>query len=139
MLKSRGFRLTEPRKKVIRILSKAKGPLSPYEIQRLLRKENVALNHVTIYRALELLCSLNLAHRVITASGFMRCTLEDRHGCHRYMICRSCGSVAEFSDGSLCERENEIASQMGFYAEQHIAESMGLCSKCSRKKRGGHK
>lgn len=138
-LKNHGFRLTQSRKTVINVLDKAKVPLSPYEIQKLLQQDKVGLNHVTIYRVLDLLCSLNLAHRVITKGGFMKCTLGDKEGCHRYMICRACGSVAEFSDSSLCRRENAVAEKLGFYAEQHITEFTGLCAKCRRSHRGGHK
>lgn len=138
ILKNHGYRITQSRKTVIGVLDKANGPLSPYDIQKLLQEDRVELNHVTIYRVLDLLCSLNLAHRVVTKGGFMKCTLRGAEGCHRYMVCRVCGAVAEFSDSSLCRQENEVAEKMGFYAEQHITEFTGLCAKCRGSRRGGH-
>lgn len=129
-LKKHGYRITEPRKSVIGVLSEAEAPLSPYDIQKRLQTEGSGLNHVTIYRVLDLLCLLGLAHRVITAGGFMRCTLGDINGCHRYMICRVCGMITEFADESLCRKEDRVAERLGFYAEHHITEFSGLCSSC---------
>jgi len=139
ILKRSGYKVTEPRKMVLRALDSAQAPLSPYDIQRQLKETGRDLNHVTIYRILDLLSSLNLAHRVITAGGFLKCTLKNEEGCHRYMVCRACGAVAEFSDGALCRQENEIAERLGFYAEQHITEFFGLCRNCRGSKRGGHR
>jgi len=135
ILKRHGYKITAPRKTVISVLGSTKMPLSPYDIQKSLQAEGQNLNHVTIYRVLELLCSLGLAHRVITAGGYMRCTLGNKKGCHRYMLCRVCGLVTEFADESLCEKEDEVAKQLGFYTEHHIAEFMGLCSSCHDNKR----
>lgn len=137
ILKRHGYRITAPRKTVIGVLGEAEGPLSPYDIQKCLRANDNSLNHVTIYRILDLLCSLDLVHRVITAGGFMRCTLVNKKGCHRHMICRSCGSVTEFADESLCEKEDAVVRQLGFYAEHHITEFLGLCSSCYDSENGG--
>ena len=90
------------------------------------------LNHVTIYRILDLVCMLNLAHRVLLSGGFVRCTLGEKLGCHRFMVCRHCGGLQEFADKALCEEENEIAQGLGFRAEHHFSEFFGVCSKCQR-------
>jgi len=133
ILQAQGYKVTGPRKQVLGILDEAQKPLSPYDIQRLLRKRGKYLNHVTIYRILDLFCNLNLAHRVLSSGGFVKCTLGDKEGCHRFMVCRQCGVIQEFADKELCWGEYKFAQNLGFHTEYHLSESSGLCSKCYRK------
>jgi len=133
ILQAQGYKVTKPRLQVLEALEGAQKPLSPYDIQRLLRQEGKHLNHVTIYRILGLFCSLNLAHRVLSSGGFVKCTLGEKEGCHRFMVCHQCGAIQEFADEGLCQGENEFAQNLGFHTEYHLSEFSGLCSKCYRK------
>ncbi len=130
VLRSRGYKVTEPRKRVLKALAEAQRPVSPYEIQEILQRKGKHLNHVTIYRVLDLLCFLNLAHKVLFKGRFVKCTLEEGEGCHRFVVCRQCGVIREYADESLCEEENAIAQDLGFHTEQHFSEFSGVCSKC---------
>jgi Fe2+ or Zn2+ uptake regulation protein len=134
VLRANGYKVTQPRKQVLRVLDGAQVPVSPYEIQKILEGDGKHLNHVTIYRILDLFCYLNLAHKVLLLNGFVKCSLGKKEGCHRFMVCRQCGAFREFADRVLCDEEKEIARDLGFYTEQHLAESVGLCSSCQREK-----
>jgi Fe2+ or Zn2+ uptake regulation protein len=133
ILQARGYKITEPRKQVLEVLEEAQKPLSPYDIQRLLRQKGKYLNHVTIYRILNLFGSLNLAHRVLSSGGFVKCSLGAVEGCHRFMVCRRCGTIQEFANEELCRRENEFAQNFDFHTEYHLSEFSGLCANCYRK------
>jgi Fe2+ or Zn2+ uptake regulation protein len=115
---------------VLKALAEVKSPVSPYGIQDILSKKGEHLNHVTIYRILDLFCDLNLAHKVLLLNGFVKCSLGKKEGCHRFMVCRQCGALREFADKALCEEENEIAQDLGFHSEQHFSEFSGICSDC---------
>jgi Fe2+ or Zn2+ uptake regulation protein len=130
VLRSRGYRVTGPRKQVLKALAEVKSPVSPYGIQDILSKKGEHLNHVTIYRILDLFCDLNLAHKVLLLNGFVKCSLGKKEGCHRFMVCRQCGALKEFADKALCEEENEIAQDLGFHSEQHFSEFSGICANC---------
>ena len=130
VLQAQGYKVTKPRLQVIEILNKAQRPASPYEIQDLLRHQDSHLNHVTIYRVLKLLCHLNLAHKLPSEKGFIKCLLGNREGCHRFIICNKCGAIQEYADDKLCRTEKKIARNIGFHAEYHVSESYGLCSDC---------
>ena len=130
VLRARGYKVTQPRKQVLKVLAQAQKPVSPYDIQKILQEKGQHLNHVTIYRILDLFCLLDLAHRILLLGGFVKCTLGDEEGCHRFMVCRHCGGLQEFADKALCEEENEIAQDLGFHAEHHFSEFFGVCSKC---------
>jgi Fe2+ or Zn2+ uptake regulation protein len=130
LLQAEGYKVTKSRLQVIEVLENAKQVVSPYEIQDLLRQQGSYLNHVTIYRVLNLLCHLNLAHRIPSSGKFARCNLRNRKGCHRFMICHRCGAMQEFVDEDLCRSENMIAQKTGFHTQYHVSESYGLCSNC---------
>ena len=130
VLRAHGYKVTRPRQQVFGILERAERPLSPYEIQSFLREGDSFFNHVTIYRILNLFCRLNLAHKVPSNGGFVKCTLPGQEGCHRFVICRCCGSVQEFADKELCRKEKTFALDCGFHAESHLSETLGLCAKC---------
>lgn len=130
ILQSWGYKVTRPRREVLEVLLRARRPLSPYDIQRRLKKQGKRLNHVTIYRTLDLFCSLNLAHKLLSTGGFVKCTLGDKEGCHRFMVCQRCGATREFADRELCSQESKSTGNLGFHAECHLSESSGLCSHC---------
>ena len=130
ILQAQGHKATKPRKLVLEILEETEKPLSPYDIQGILRARGKHLNHVTIYRILDLLCSLNLVHKVLSSGGFVKCNLAAIEGCHRFMVCQQCGAIQEFADKELCQEENEFARDLGFHTEHHLSEFSGLCSQC---------
>jgi Fe2+ or Zn2+ uptake regulation protein len=130
ILRSNGYKITQPRRKILDILDRMEKPLSPYGIQKLLQEDGSYLDHVTIYRILDLLYTLRLVHKVLSVGGFKKCTLIGDQGCHRYMICRICGDLQEFADKALCEMDNEVADKYGFQPEYHLTEFSGVCSNC---------
>ena len=132
-LQTQGYKATKPRKLVLEVLEETEKPLSPYDIQDILRARGKHLNHVTIYRILDLLCRLGLAHKMLSSGGFVKCSLDAGEGCHRFMVCQDCGAIQEFADAGLCRGENEFARNLGFHTQYHISEFSGLCSRCYRK------
>lgn len=133
ILQAEGYKITKPRKQVLKVLEEAQKPLSPYGIQRALRQQGKYLNHVSIYRILDLFRRLNMAHRVLSSAGFVKCALGGKQGCHRLMVCRCCGALQEFIDDKLCQHESEMAQNSGFHTEYHLSESSGICSACYKK------
>jgi len=133
ILQGQGYKATKPRKLVLEVLEETEKPLSPYDIKRILRARGKYLNHVTIYRILNLLCSLNLAHKMLSSGGFVKCSLNAIEGCHRFMVCQHCGAIREFADKELCQEENAFAQDFGFHTEHHLSEFSGLCSRCYKK------
>ncbi len=129
-LRDGGYKVTKPRKQVLEAIEKAEGPMSPYDIGNMMEKEGKHLDQVTIYRVINLLCSLNLVHKVFSRGGYVRCDLLEKEGCHRFLVCRGCGNLQEFRDEGLCNQESQIAQKMGFQAEHHVTESSGLCKDC---------
>ena len=133
VLQAQGYKVTRPRRQVLGVLEEAQKSLSPYDIQKVLRQRGKYLNHVTIYRILNLFCCLSLAHKVLSDGGFVKCILGKKEGCHRLMVCRCCGALQEFADDELCQHERKLAQNSGFRTEYHLSESLGICSSCYKK------
>ncbi len=132
ILQTKGYKTTKQRKLVLQVLEETEKPISPYDIQGILSARGKYLNHVTIYRILDLFCSLNLAHKMLSSGRFIKCNLESTEGCHRFMVCQQCGAIREFADKELCQEENDFARSYGFHTEHHLSEFSGLCSRCYR-------
>ncbi len=130
VLREKGYKVTRPRKQVIEAIGRAGGAMSPSDIGKLMEGGGQHLDQVTIYRVISLLCTLNLVHRVFSRGGYVRCDLQEEEGCHRFLVCRGCGSLQEFRDEALCRQESEAARKLGFRAEHHVTESSGLCRDC---------
>jgi len=132
VLQAQGHKATKQRKLVLEVLEETAKPLSPYDIQEILRARGKHLNPVTVYRILDLLCRLSLAHKMLSGGGFVKCSLDAVEGCHRFMVCQDCGAIREFADEGLCQKENEFARSLGFHTKHHLSEFAGLCSRCHK-------
>lgn len=130
VLRSGGYRVTKPRRQVLELVEAVDVPVSAYDIGRMMEERGEHLDHVTIYRVLNLLSSLNLVHKVLSRGGFVKCDLPGASGCHRFLLCRNCGELQEFSDEALCRQESSIAQSYGFRAEHRVTECYGLCRNC---------
>jgi Fur family ferric uptake transcriptional regulator len=128
-LQNRGVRLTRQRRAVLAALGTAKSGLDPAEVLERARVECPELGLATVYRALDLFHSLGIVRRIHTDK---RCATvaaaEARHG--HYVVCTSCGRVAEFSRCDIGELEQDAARQTGFAVNTHFLELAGVCGDC---------
>lgn len=136
-LRQRELKITTPRKMIVRFLAKSNKALSPYEIKKMLKKKNIKADVVTIYRVLELLEKLSLAHKVLAFNGYIRCNTKDlknmtQKGCHHYLICRKCHKVEEVEGENLSHLEEKISRINHFLIETHYLEFTGLCATCQK-------
>jgi Fe2+ or Zn2+ uptake regulation protein len=128
-LRRHGYRLTRSRRLVIAALAEADRALSPYGIIEHLAAATPVPDVVTVYRVLELLQTLDLAHRVHSAGGYVACTRLSGHGCHHPVICSGCGRIAEIEGDELAPIEHRLAAG-GWRITGHVLEFQGLCPRC---------
>jgi hypothetical protein len=116
ILQAQGYKATRPRKLVLEVLEEIERPLSPYDIQEILRARGKHLNHVTIYRILDLLCQAQSSPQ----SAIQRWICQVQLGCYERAAIGSWSattaeSFREFADKELCQEENEFALSLGFH------------------------
>ena len=49
---------------------------------------------------------------------------------HDHLICTQCGSITEFVDEEIEERQQKIADALGFKMQEHSMQIYGICKAC---------
>lgn len=137
-LKAAGLKITKPRQMIVDLLAKSDKALSPYEMRDLLKKDKINADVVTIYRVLEVLENIGLAHKVLAFNGYVRCSTakgaaQKEASCHHYLLCSNCHQVDEVEGEDLSKLEKKISQEHKFKISSHYLEFMGLCAACQKK------
>ena len=124
-------KLTKNQTLVLRVLSRAKSPLSAYDILERLQKQGFRAPP-QVYRALEKLSGLGLIHRVETLNAFVACnhSEDQNHGTSAFAICDSCSTVVEFPCDKVAKQLAVLAKDQGFGLKSSTIELGGLCDDC---------
>jgi Fur family zinc uptake transcriptional regulator len=128
-------KLTKNQALVFEALTKAACPLSAYSILDELRDQGFRAP-LQVYRALEKLLELELVHRLETQNAFVACTHpscdgdDQAHDTVAFMICETCGTVAEIADASLQRQLQGLAVSENFALDQSVVELRGKCESC---------
>ncbi len=126
-----GESLTPLRRRVLELLIDAGGPAKAYDLLDGLKSEaGAAAKPPTVYRALDFLTRLGLAHRVESLNAFVAC---DVGACARttiFLICTRCGRTEESDAGHALVDVTEAATHAGFAIARTMIEARGLCAAC---------
>jgi Fur family ferric uptake transcriptional regulator len=128
-LSREGYRITQPRRAVIRVLLEDEGYASPSEIRERATDYYPGIGKVTVYRTLDLLSRLGFVRRIHTEEGchgHASAALGHRH----HLICRQCGNVVEFNGCDLSSFLSRLSGETGYLIEKHMLELVGLCPEC---------
>jgi len=128
-LRSAGYRLTNPRKAVVKVVSASPQALNAADVLAQAQPLCRSLGMVTVYRTLEKLAELALIERV-----------HQSDGCHAYiavggehqhvLVCESCGQVAHFGGDDLNALIEQVSQGSGFEIHAHWLQLTGLCAAC---------
>ncbi|NTU60760.1 MAG: transcriptional repressor [Caldiserica bacterium] len=131
-LKRQGFRITKPRKAVLKLLMDHKDEnLEAREIQEELKRDGLDIDIATIYRILEMLFEQRVVHKSNFSQQHAHFGIRKPFEVH--VICRNCGSIdeniLEIDDRLKQDQINELLDK-DFEAEDISIEIYGLCGKC---------
>jgi Fur family ferric uptake transcriptional regulator len=128
-LSQAGYRITQPRRAVIRVLLEDEGYSSPAEIRERARQHCPSVGQVTVYRTLDLLSRLGFVRRIHTEDG-CHGHASARLGHRHHLICRRCGAAVEFEGCDLSPFLARVGGETGYLIEEHLLELVGLCPEC---------
>lgn len=126
-----GESLTPLRRRVLELLVAQHAPAKAYDLLPLIDTERHA-KPPTIYRALDFLVRMGLAHRIESLNAFVAC---DIGACARstiFLICENCGAAEEFDAGHALIDLGEAARRDGFAIRRTMIEASGLCRVCQQ-------
>ncbi len=96
-IRAAGARVTPARTRVLAVLRAASAAQSHAEIEETLTHETQpTIDRVTLYRVLDWLCSVGLAHKAADARGVFRFSAAQpnvEHSGHVHFRCTGCGGV----------------------------------------------
>lgn len=124
------LQFTATRRRVLEILLEGHKALGAYDILERLQKEGRGAQPSVAYRALDFLLKHGFAHKVERLNAYIACSHPDEAHAPAFMICRSCGAVAEFSSSPARGPLGEAAREAGFRIEKTVIEAEGLCPDC---------
>ncbi|MFD0386698.1 transcriptional repressor [Tistrella bauzanensis] len=88
-------------------------PVRAYDVLDRLKDERSGAAPPTVYRALDFLLEQGLVHRIESMNAFVGCGLAGRVHSGQFLICDSCGRVAELNDRNSADRLAAVAASAG--------------------------
>lgn len=125
-----GLRLTRIRRQVLELIWHNHAPIKAYDILEHLHKDNPRAAPPTVYRALDFLQQAGLVHRLESLNAFVGCGDPSEPHIGQFLICQTCGDVAEMNDPNITRALTREAQQLGFTTDQQIVEIIGRCPTC---------
>ena len=129
MPKKQELKFTKNQALVFNALSKAGKPVGAYDLLDKLREHGIKAP-LQIYRALDRLIELRVAHRLESLNAWTTCCDADHASAAVFVICDDCGNVEEHIDSSLSSNMENIAKQSGFVPKRPVFEIHGRCGEC---------
>ncbi len=128
-LRNAGLKVTLPRLKILDILAGAPvRHMSAEDIYKQLLTSNEDIGLATVYRVLTQFEAAGLVTRHHFEGGMA--VFELNQGAHHdHIVCVDCGRVEEFMDGGIEERQQAVASRLGFEISDHSLILYGHCRK----------
>lgn len=123
--------LTRNQALVFGALTKRDAPAGAYDLLDDLRPDGFKAP-LQVYRALDKLMELGLAHRLESINAFVACAHphDHKHRLTAFAICKDCGQVEEFADAVVEERLQDWSKDHAFKLAGAIIELRGTCASC---------
>lgn len=128
-----GEALTPLRRRVLELLIDQPGPAKAYDLLPLLDSETAKAKPPTIYRALDFLVRMGLAHRIESLNAFIACEVGACGRSAMFLICTQCGRAEEFDAGHALVDLADAAKRDGFAIQRTTIEAQGLCGQCQNR------
>jgi len=135
-LKASGLKITLPRLKILEIFRNSEvRHLSAEDVYKILISYNFDVGLATVYRVLTQFEQARLLQRNYFENS--KAVFELNEGYHHdHLVCLDCGSVEEFCDEEIENRQKIIAKEHGFQIIDHALALYGSCQDCMKKKTG---
>ena len=128
-LKDAGLKITSPRVKILDYLRQPECQhISAEDLYKLLLDNGEEIGLATVYRVLNQFDDAGIVTRHHFEAGKSVFELAQQHH-HDHLVCLDCGSVVEFSDEFIEQRQKEIAEKHGMTLTHHSLYLYGNCGK----------
>lgn len=126
----KGQRMTRIRRKVLRLLLENDEPSKAYDLLANLDGEGAA-KPPTIYRALDFLQDVGLAHKIESLNAYVACGHAGHSHSAVFLICERCGRAEELHAVATTHALTDETGRAGFKINHAVIEARGVCRKCA--------
>ncbi|MGD9968906.1 MAG: Fur family transcriptional regulator [Sulfuricurvum sp.] len=133
LLKANGLKFTIQREVILEMLYNSDEHLTPEALHHLIQEKHPDLNTgiATVYRTLSLLEESEMVTSLSFGAQGKKYELGAKDH-HDHLICTKCGSITEFVDEEIENRQQKIADTLGFKMEEHSMQIYGICKNCQQ-------
>lgn len=134
LLKKNSLKFTIQREVILETLYNSDEHLTPESLHNLIQNKFPDLNTgiATVYRTLSLLEESDMVTSLSFGAHGKKYELGAKHH-HDHFICTICGSITEFVDEQIEERQHKIADDLGFKMQDHSMQIYGICKNCQNR------
>jgi len=134
LLKRSSLKFTIQREVILETLYNSNEHLTPEALHHLIQEKfpDLKTGIATVYRTLSLLEDSNMVTSLSFGAQGKKYELGAKNH-HDHLICVECGSITEFVDEQIEDRQHHIADELGFKMQDHSMQIYGICKKCQTK------
>lgn len=126
----RGQKMTRIRRKVLELLLQSDEPAKAYDLLANLDGEGAA-KPPTIYRALDFLQDVGLAHKIESLNAYVACGHTSHSHSAVFLICNTCGGAEELHAVTTSKALDAETAAAGFKVDRAVIEARGICRACA--------
>ncbi len=130
-LRASKLRVTPARLGVLDVLEHAERPVDVSTIIRLVAKQNLTVDDVTVFRILHAFTAKGLAKEIQFNEGKLRYEYGANPE-HHHFVCEKCGDVGVVENCNVDTLIESITKKTGALVMRHSLEFFGLCRDCKR-------
>jgi Fur family transcriptional regulator, ferric uptake regulator len=134
-LRDAGYKLTEARTTVLRVLEDGGGHVTSAELLDQVSAADSSIGRASVFRALDLFTRLAIVRPTFVEGSAAPIYVLMPGGHHHHIICTGCSRVIEFEDCRLDELNRELEARYNILLTGHLLEFYGLCAQCRDKQR----
>ena len=134
LLKKNSLKFTIQREVILETLYNSTEHLTPESLHHLIQDKfpDLKTGIATVYRTLSLLEDSKMVTSLSFGAHGKKYELGVKHH-HDHLICTECGSITEFVDEQIEQRQRFIADELGFKMKDHSMQIYGICKLCQNK------
>ncbi len=121
--------MTPVRRRVLELLLSSDKPAKAYDLLQDLGASGAA-KPPTIYRALDFLLEMGLAHKIESLNAFVACGHTGHRHAAAFLICDTCRVAQELHANDTFASLEKEASGVDFTVRNVVIEVRGLCADC---------
>lgn len=129
-LREAGYKLTNARLTVLRVLEQSGGHITSTELLEHVSAADPSIGRASVFRCLDLFTRLSFIRPTYIDNNVTPTYVLMPDGHHHHIICNACNRVIEFEECHLEALTKELEERLHVKLTGHLLEFYGLCEDC---------